>query len=511
MESVFERVRSAVATLEAVVADLEPGTLDASGAEKLVGLFTRCERLSVAGRGLAARRVESALSWRREGHRSAAHWLASTTGVSVGAATRSLQTARELETLPATSAAFRSGELSEAQASEIAATAALDPASESRLLDSARAAVSFKGLRDQCREASVRAADDVAAARRLHETRAVHTWTERDGAWRMDVRLAPDDGAFVAKALEDWTSKIFRARHAAGQMEPRPAYVADAVVALVKQGPCKPIEVRLEASHGALERGYVEPGERCELAGVGPVPVTMARGLLDDARITVLSREGTDITRVSSPRRTIPAKLRRGLEAAYPVCGVDGCANDQRLEIDHIIPIRNRPAGRRFASRGVRREMSSKSSRGSLIPAARHGDEVDDRVGGAPDRHVRHDGVVEGLHREELRWPQVRPYILHDLPAALRRHAPVRRVAGGDARCARQREPERLGDRRHRGGGSHGHAVSVRTGDAIFDLAPVLLGDVPRASPPSISRHRSRSRASGRATCRAASGRPARR
>jgi hypothetical protein len=332
---VFERVGSAVATLEEVVAELEPGTLDVTGAKQLVNLFTRCERLSVAGRGLAARRVESALSWKREGHRSAAHWLASTTGVSVGSATRSLQTAREIEALPATAAAFRSGELSEAQASEIAATATLDPNAESRLLESARASVSFKGLRDQCREASVRAADDAAAARRLHETRALHTWTERDGAWRMDVRLAPHDGTFVAQALEDWTTKIFRAEHAAGHREPRVAYAADALVALVKHGPCQPIEVRLDASEAALERGYVEPGERCELAGIGPIPVTIARSLLSDARITVMTRDGTEL---APPTRTIPAKLRRKLERLYPTCANATCGNDQRLEIDHIRP-----------------------------------------------------------------------------------------------------------------------------------------------------------------------------
>ncbi len=216
MASVFERVRSAVATLEEVVAELEPGMLDESGAKKLVNLFTTCERLAQAGRGLAARRVETALSWKGEEHRSAAHWLASTTGVSVGAATRSLQTTRDLESLPATAAAFRSGELSEAQASEIAATATLDPGAERRLLDSARSAVSYKGLRDQCREVTVRAEDDRAAARRLHETRALYTWTERDGAWRMDVRLAPHDGKFVAQALEDWTTKIFDAARASG-------------------------------------------------------------------------------------------------------------------------------------------------------------------------------------------------------------------------------------------------------------------------------------------------------
>jgi HNH endonuclease len=35
----------------------------------------------------------------------------------------------------------------------------------------------------------------------------------------------------------------------------------------------------------------------------------------------------------------IPIKLRRALEARYPTCGVDACANDQFLQIDHVVPI----------------------------------------------------------------------------------------------------------------------------------------------------------------------------
>jgi 5-methylcytosine-specific restriction endonuclease McrA len=53
----------------------------------------------------------------------------------------------------------------------------------------------------------------------------------------------------------------------------------------------------------------------------------------------VLTQDGDDITAVSSPRRTIPIKLRRALEARYPTCGVQGCANDQFLEIDHVVPL----------------------------------------------------------------------------------------------------------------------------------------------------------------------------
>ncbi len=58
--------------------------------------------------------------WRDAGHRSAAHWVAETTGETVGAAARTLETARALEELPETDAAFRAGGLSETQACEIA-------------------------------------------------------------------------------------------------------------------------------------------------------------------------------------------------------------------------------------------------------------------------------------------------------------------------------------------------------------------------------------------------------
>jgi 5-methylcytosine-specific restriction endonuclease McrA len=61
--------------------------------------------------------------------------------------------------------------------------------------------------------------------------------------------------------------------------------------------------------------------------------------LLDDAAVTVMVADGDDVTAVSSPKRTISAKLRRALDARSPTCGVEGCANDQFLEIDHILPV----------------------------------------------------------------------------------------------------------------------------------------------------------------------------
>ena len=132
-----------------------PNVFDAADAALLVERFTRGERLCAAGKGLAARRVEECGTWKREGFRSGAHWLAGQSGVTIGAAEQALRTARALDELPATEAAFRAGALSEVQAAEISGAALGDPSSETALLEAA-AWSSVKALRRECRQ--VRAA-----------------------------------------------------------------------------------------------------------------------------------------------------------------------------------------------------------------------------------------------------------------------------------------------------------------------------------------------------------------
>ncbi|HKF90175.1 MAG TPA: HNH endonuclease signature motif containing protein, partial [Acidimicrobiia bacterium] len=182
-------------------------------------------------------------------------------------------------------------------------------------------------------------ADDQAWARRLHVNRRAHEWTDPDGAYRLEARLAPDDGARFSSAWRAHTDRIFGDARRAGRRESHAAYAADALVALASEGPCKPVEVRVTVDSAALSRGHVKRGERCEIDRVGPVPVTTARAMLDDASVAVLVRDGDDVTAVSSPKRTIPVKLRRAVEARYPTCGVKACANNQFLEIDHIVPL----------------------------------------------------------------------------------------------------------------------------------------------------------------------------
>lgn len=93
----FGEIEQAVEALRSAVGKLEPGCFSGPDASRLVKLFAEGERLCAAGRALAARRVECSNHWRKDGFRSAAHWMAARTATTVGQAVGTLETARKLE------------------------------------------------------------------------------------------------------------------------------------------------------------------------------------------------------------------------------------------------------------------------------------------------------------------------------------------------------------------------------------------------------------------------------
>ena len=97
--------------------------------------------------------------------------------------------------------------------------------------------------------------------------------------------------------------------------------------------------VIIHMSKAAYERGWTEPGETCEIEGLGPIPVAIARRMASDAILKSLVIDGVDVTRVSHYGRTIPAHLRTAVETRDPVCTISGCETSRHLEIDHNIPV----------------------------------------------------------------------------------------------------------------------------------------------------------------------------
>src|SRR2546428_507094 len=106
-------LKGMVRALGTAVSRLDPRSFSDAEAMELVEVFAEGERLCAAGKAFAARRVERSKAWQGQGHRSAAHWMAEQTGVSVGQAVGALETARHLGHLPDTAMALASAELSE--------------------------------------------------------------------------------------------------------------------------------------------------------------------------------------------------------------------------------------------------------------------------------------------------------------------------------------------------------------------------------------------------------------
>jgi Domain of unknown function (DUF222) len=344
----FEQVRQAIERLRRVVRELDPSCVDGGQARRLVEDFAAIERLAAAGKAIAMRRVEETRSWADSGSfRDAAAWLAATGGTSVGQARATVETAALLEEFPETEAALRGGELSEAQVNEVVSAARADPGAERLLLDSARHD-GIRGLKDQCARVKAAAcADDDARYRAIHDARSLRHWRDVDGAGRIDVRGPADATARVMAALQPYERDLFRASRDAGSRERPDAVAFDALVALTdshgveREGePASSVVVRVD--HAAFRRGHTEPGEVCEVAGVGPVPVSVARRLSDDAILKAVIVDGEDVRAVAHLGRTITSKLRTAVTEKYRECVVEGCHVNRHLEIDHNVPIAER-------------------------------------------------------------------------------------------------------------------------------------------------------------------------
>jgi hypothetical protein len=179
------------ASLSRLVAGLEVSSLAGFEAKRLVGVFSRLERLATAAKALCAQRVASVASHELDGHRSAGSWLAAESGESIGSALSLLEAAGQLVGLPELANAFRSGELSGSQAKEVAGAAAVDPSAVTELLDAARTE-NLEGIRRRC--ARVRAAracleDEAESSRRIRLPPA--SGLERSGR-DLPPRRAPD-------------------------------------------------------------------------------------------------------------------------------------------------------------------------------------------------------------------------------------------------------------------------------------------------------------------------------
>jgi hypothetical protein len=394
-----ESLTEAIALLESFVGSFEPGRYSGEDAALLVDRFSRGEHLCATGKALAAKRATETDLHRKDGSRSAAEWLSRKTGESLGASTGSLRLADQMGDHPGLDAALRTGELSQSRARQVAGVLTLDPGSSDELVEAAKDKnESNRQLADRCLRAKAKARsgeDALAAYERIRDSRYLRHYTDADGAFRLEGLFTPDAGAKMLAAIKPTRTVLFDEARTLGIRERPDAYEADALVALLtgerrrpatggradfggngsdadhadsdpadsdpadsdpadsdpadadqtttagrSPGLPAPASVHLRVDLEALRRGSLNGDERCEIPGVGPVPLETARSLLGDAILHLVITKGTDVASIAYLGRTIRAPLERALIARDETCVVPGCDVRDGLEIDHrIIPV----------------------------------------------------------------------------------------------------------------------------------------------------------------------------
>ncbi|HEY4375543.1 MAG TPA: DUF222 domain-containing protein, partial [Acidimicrobiales bacterium] len=358
----FPSVVEAKRALEAFVASFDPALVSILDCTDLVEEFAAIERLAAAGKVLAARRVPEGASWRVDGDRSPAAWLARKTGSSLPDAASVLATARQLPELPATEAALRAGKLSGVQVRDVADAASVAPAAEGLLLQTAERE-GVGALRTKARAIKVAGPDDAQRHRRIHAGRYLRIFTDDEGALCGRFRTTADHGAPLLAGLQPFQDEAFRTARKAGRLDGPQAHAIDGLIAMAQaaydhltghgadpadrsdtvdgndaptgQAPkSRPrrslgsqVKVIYNVTYEALVRGHALHGETCELVGVGPVPVTAVKAAMNDAFIAGILTKGTDIAAVAHLGRKATALQQTAMEFRNPACDVLACDN----------------------------------------------------------------------------------------------------------------------------------------------------------------------------------------
>jgi len=97
----------------------------------------------------------------------------------------------------------------------------------------------------------------------------------------------------------------------------------------------------IRADIESLRRGTVEGDEICEIAGLGPIPATVARELLGEAVLKLVITKGVDVANVSRKKsHRFPQPRRAGTDWRRHECEdqVKGADGGRRLLPDLLRP-----------------------------------------------------------------------------------------------------------------------------------------------------------------------------
>jgi hypothetical protein len=338
------------------VGDFDADLLTTTDAKTVVTEAARLEAMAHTLKALAAHRAAVDPSFRQAGYRSSAEALAHQVGISTATAKDILTMGERLSFLDTVRRAAAHGELSAQQAAMVAEAADADPLAQDRLVDLAQRSP-LGELKDACQKTVAGAdPDPEGRRRRIFKGRSLRCWTDVGGTWHLSARGNPEQGAQLLSALHPHKEAAFHQARQEHRREPEAAYAFDALVAMAKDSmttkqassssssspPAKgaPAKVIIRVDGEALFRGVAHEGETAEIAGLGPVPVSAIREIIEsgNAFIAAVVTRAEQVVGVAHLGRKPTAHQKTALQWAHPTCAVQGCFRHARLEADHLAP-----------------------------------------------------------------------------------------------------------------------------------------------------------------------------
>lgn len=276
---------------------------------------------------------------------SCAHWLNFKVGLNLGAAREKLRVAHALVQVPKIAAAMARGELSYSKVRAL--TRVATEATEDTLLMIALHGTAYhvENVTRYFRQAQQAA--ELSREAQQQAGRALHYWYDDDGSLVLKARLPALAGAVLVKALEaalpempDKTVNVPRAE------EQRIGFSAQRADALARVA-----ESYLEhasATGGTADRFQVvvhvdaetlkdRTAGRCHVEDGPVLPVeTVRRVTCDASLVRIVETEQGEPLDVGRKTRSIPAAIRRALNARDPGCCFPGCTYTRWLDAHHI-------------------------------------------------------------------------------------------------------------------------------------------------------------------------------
>ncbi|MEX2202609.1 MAG: DUF222 domain-containing protein [Actinomycetota bacterium] len=305
-------------------------------------LATDLDELERATRIIEAERARRLAEFERrgcfalDGHLSMSSWLAHRHRVAYSAAASQVRLARALASMPSTTEALASGEVSSSAVALLLSAREACPeefsSAEGALVDAARtlSVAELKGVVAYWRQsADVQRAEE--QEERLFERRRLHISPTLDGMVRVDGDLDPETGQTLITALRAVQDAEARTNEALDLRTPAQRR-ADALGQLCRrwldsqerpsvagERPHVVVTIDLDSLEGRV-------GHRCQLEDAGRITPETARRWACDANVTRVVTDGeSQPLDVGRRTKVVPAPLRRAVAVRDGGCTFPGC------------------------------------------------------------------------------------------------------------------------------------------------------------------------------------------